>query len=66
MDRLNAGGWKLLRAVVLLKEDSTGRPFRWADLSTPDLGAGYFLSRFLLPTTALRTSASTVSIAAAG
>lgn len=28
----------------LLKEDSTGRPFRWADLSTPDLGIAIFVS----------------------
>ena len=28
----------------LLKEDSTGRPFRWADLSTPELGVALFVS----------------------
>jgi hypothetical protein len=27
-----------------LTEDSTGRPFRWADLSTPDLGLAVFVS----------------------
>jgi len=27
-----------------LAEDSTGRPFRWADVSTPDLGVSVFIS----------------------
>ncbi|HUT08656.1 MAG TPA: DUF6807 family protein [Candidatus Latescibacteria bacterium] len=43
-------GAPLLKGAVLttdeglLKEDSTGRPFRWADLSTPDLGIAIFVS----------------------
>ena len=43
-------GAPLLKGAVLttdeglLKEDSTGRSFRWADLSTPDLGIAIFVS----------------------